>query len=899
VSENMVGRTVGQYNILEMVGSGGMGDVYKALDSRLGRTVAFKVLKIGLAREATLRQRFDREAKIISGLSHPHICSCFDIGEVDDTAFLAMEYVDGQTLADHLHRGPLPFEQLMRYAIQIASALDEAHRRGIVHRDLKPSNIMLTGQKGRLSVKVLDFGLAKVVDLGIEAGINPDGTTLTETLTGRGQLLGTPKYMAPEQLEGREVDARTDIFAFGTILYEMATGKRAFDGKTPASVIASILGSEVPPLPAPKPSEGGCMAVQALDRVIHFCLAKDPDNRWQSVRDLMSELEWIRDCRASFDAADRERRRRPSEWLAWVLAACGVVAGIAGLSYHVATSAPPAATVRFQVLPPQGRALEGSIAVSPDGTKLAFASIGIDGTTSLWVRDLEALAARQLPGTEGALHPFWAPNGRSLGFFAAGKLKTIRVAEGPPHVLCDVFHPRGGSWSSQGFIVFAPNVGDHLYRVPDSGGTPEPATELNGNRMESSHQWPHFLPDGRRFLYLTWSEQPESRGIYVAEVGSKSGSRLLASDWGASFAPLSGEEGYLLFVRDRSLMAQPFHAGNLRLSGEASAVGEALWRDETTPGSAAFSASGNGVLAFRSGGVRRTQLTWFDRGGKRLGAVGPPGAYDDPSLAPDAGRVAASCINPQTGTHDIWLLEESRDVTSRFTFHASDEKFPLWSPDGRAVIFSASREGPPGIYSRPAGGSGQEALVLKSGSSNYPTDWSADGAYIIYATWDLKTRWDLWVSPRQGDQKPVPYLQNEFDSFQAVFSRGGDGRPRWVAYTSDESGRYEVYVQPFQQAGAEGKWQVSAAGGAQPQWGGSGTEIFYLAPDRYIMALPVKTSPRFEPGAPRRLFQVPVTGLVDSRNHFTATRDGQRFLVSVIDEQESPSPVVVALNWTP
>ena len=888
------GDALGPYEILSFIGAGGMGEVYRARDKRLGRYVAVKVMLRESGEGSELSQRFEREARAISNLNHPHICSVYDIGSQSGIDYLVMEYLEGETLSRRLTGGPLPQDQALRIAIEVADALDKAHRQGFVHRDLKPGNIMLT----KSGAKLLDFGLVKLTRprAGVSAEAVETQATTELALTQQGAVLGTSYYMAPEQLQGKPTDARTDIFAFGAVLYEMLTARRAFQGRNSASVIGAILHEEPEPISAIRPG-GGHLNVQ-LEHVIQSCISKDPDERWQTMHDVKSQLEWIRQQKISGSARTVAVRRLTRRMLlfggAGLLAAAALGFAVAGLVFRPAIPGP----VRFTVSPPEGTVLSGSIAVSPDGERLAFVTATGEGAQQLRVRSLDSLDARALPGTEGASHPFWSPDGQFIGFFAEGKLKKVRAAGGPPQELFnDVFDARGGTWSHSGVIVFAPNVGDRLYRIQDSGGPATPVTAVDSGRQESGHQWPHFLPDGKSFLYLVWSSQPENRGVFVGSLDSRTSKRVLAADWAASNADRASAPEWLLFLKGATLMRQDFDLRTGSVSGYATPLGENLWFDLTTPGLTAFSAAGEKVLAYRTGGARQTQLTWFDRSGKSLGTVGPPGAYRDVRLAPDERRIAISRMDPQTGTNDVWVFEPARDVTTRHTFDTLDDISAVCSPDGSRLVYSSSRQGPYNLFSKSAGGSAGEQPLLTSGVSKFPTDWSRDGKYIVFANWDVKTKWDLWVLPASGDSKPVPFVVSDFDAFQAYFSPDG----RFIAYTSNESGRYEVYIQEFSPGGKGGgaRWQVSTRGGAQPQWHPGGNELFYLAADKKLMAVPLGSGARSEPGTPRPLFQTQVPGLVNARNHYAIGSAGDKFLINTVVGESSSGAIVVTLNWAP
>ncbi len=888
------GTRLGPYEIVALLGAGGMGEVYRARDTRLERTVAVKVLHSQVASRPELRQRFEREARAVSSLNHPHICSLYDIGHQNGTDYLVMEYLEGESLAKRLEKGPLPIEQTLRYAIQVAGALGQAHRQGIFHRDLKPGNIMLT----KSGAKLLDFGLAKLRAPEKGTGAATPLPSEAATLTVEGTILGTFQYMAPEQLHGKDTDGRADIFSFGATLYEMACGRKAFEGESAAALVNAIMSTDPPPISA-MPSLTGRPQGLLLDRVIRKCLAKSVEDRWQDAQDLASELQWIAEAGSvvgvpvpGVQVAGPARRR---ERIAWGVAALAMlVAVILAVAYFRRAPA-EARAVRLFLSPPEKTTLAGSIAISPDGTQLAFTATTTEGSSSLYVRPLDSLTARALPDTEGAIHPFWSPDRRFLGYFVRNKgLYKVRVEGGPPQLLASVFEARGGTWSRDGAIVFSPNDRDPLYRVSDSGGAATAVTKLEPSRQESSHQWPQFLPDGRHFLYLVWSAQADARGIYVGSLDAKEAPRrLMGADWGVTYASGAGDSGYLLFLRGRTLLAQSFDAQALRTSGEPFPVAEQAWYDETTPGLASFSVSESGVLAYRSGSIRTGQLIWYDRAGKRLESIDPPGAYSDPWLAPDERRVAVNLIDPQTGTRDVWLLDLSRRTQARFTFHPGNDERPMWSPDGTRIVFSSDRDGPANIYQKAASGSGEEQALVRSNVSKFPTGWTRDGRLVVFANWDDKTKWDLWVLPMTANAKPEPYLQTPFDAFQAQFSPDG----KWIAYVSNESNPlYEVYVQPYPMAA--GRWQISTKGGSQPSWRRDSRELYYVAPDRKLMAVAVKPGSTFDTEAPRPLFQTQVPGLVDARNHYVPSADGQRFLVNTIVGESTAMPVTVVLNWT-
>ena len=886
------GTRLGPYEVVAPLGAGGMGEVYRARDTRLDRTVAIKLLPPRVAHDPERRARFEREAKTISSLNHPHICTLFDVGEEQGSHYLVMELLEGESLADRLQRGPLPLDQVVKYGAQVADALDCAHKQGIVHRDLKPGNVVLT----RSGAKLLDFGLARST---AEASLLPgpeDQATEAKPLTAAGTVLGTYQYMAPEQLAGAEAGPRTDIFALGTVLYEMATGRRAFEGKSKTSLVAAILSAQPAPI-----SSLQADVPQALDHVVRKCLEKEPDDRWQSAHDVASELRWIAETGSQAGGpATVTVRRRARERLAWALAGVGVIVSLAIVAWALTlargtrTAADPA-VIRFLVFPPPGTQIAPGpaapqAAVSPDGRLLTFAASAEDGTRRLWVRPLDALEARLLPGSEGADLPFWSPDGRFIGFFADGKLKTIAAAVGPPEVLCDAPYAQGGAWSPSGIILFAAQRHGALMRVPATGGDPVPATTLDSSRQEIAHWFPQFLPDGRRFLYLVRARQESHQGLYASSLDSRETVRVLNTTVRAGYAG-----GHLLFVRAGTLLAQPFEAKELKLTGEAVPIAERMAYNPVH-GRTNFSVSASGVLVYREGGVggtTPTELAWFDRAGKRLGSVGEALLHIDMALSPDGRRLAVSRRDTRGGA-DIWLHELSRGTSSRLTADASLHYSPLWSPDGSRVVFSSDRNGPYDLYQRAASGAGEEELLARSSDDKVATDWSEDGRFIVYESGSggggPLVNPDLWLLPLSGDRSPTPLLRTGFSE------RGGKLSPdqRWLAYSSDDTGRPEVYVQPFPVSGA--KWQVSTNGGSEPSWRGDGRELFFLSPDNRLMAVAVGAGGGFAAGVARPLFAVRVLGS-EMRNHYAVSRDGRRFLVNTTTEEEAPRPIVVVVNW--
>ena len=864
------GIRLGSYEILSQIGVGGMGEVYRARDMRLERTVAIKVLPDHLSCNAGSKQRFEREARALSSLNHPHICTLYDIGTQDGVAFLVMEYMEGQTVADRLQKGALPIEQVLKIGIEVADALDKAHRHGIVHRDLKPGNIMLT----KSGAKLMDFGLAKPTQATFIAGSTASNSTRSDPLTVEGTIVGTFQYMAPELFEGKDADARSDIFAFGAVLYEMATGQPAFSGKTRASVLAAILASEPTPVTKLQPASS-----LELDRLIRTALAKNPDERWQSVHDVGISLSGISATETPHPAAT------PSPW--WIAAGLLTLVTLglgAFFTLHRTNSSP--ALLRLTIAPPQNASfssLEKLLAISPDGRQVAFTAVDRSGQRSLWVRPLDTLEARALPGTDDADTPFWSPDSRLVGFFSHSKLKKVDPNGGQPEVICDAgADPGGATWNRQGVIVFAPNFEGVLYRVPASGGQPIAITEAYKAYDETNHIWPEFLPDGRHFLFLVYGKGDE--GIHVGSLDSKEHHLVLREESTALYV----EPGYLLFGRNGVLMVQRFDAKRLEALGEPIRIVDTV--ESASGGGYTFSVSRNGVLVYFAG--RRynpTQLVWYRRDGTRLKTLGPVGPFREPRISPDGHTVAVSRL--ESGMElSVWLID-SRGVPTRFTFGSFDLS-PIWAPDSDRVIFSSPRDGlPPNLFQKNLTGGSEERRLMHNGIDSIATDWSRDGRYVVYMANELGTNWNVWAMPLTGDQTPQPVLRTQFNEMDGRISPDG----RWLAYVSDESGKWEVYVQRFLSPG--GKWQISSNGGKQPQWSHDGKELFYVATDQMLMAVAVHPGLSLDPGTPKQLFQF--HGASDFLGgSYDVGADGQRFLVSALVGEQASPPLTVVINWT-
>jgi Tol biopolymer transport system component len=889
------GMNLGPYKVVALIGAGGMGEVYRALDTRLGREVALKVLAPHLAATPEVRARFEREARTVSQLNHPHICALYDVGRQEGLDYLVMELVEGETLARRLERGPLPDKELLILGAQIAEALDKAHRAGVVHRDLKPGNIMLTAG----GAKLMDFWLARVVGFAPAAETLSESPTLSRPLTAEGTIVGTFQYMAPEQLEGKEADARTDIWALGCVLYETATGRRAFEGDSQASLIAAIMDREPPAIMSLKP-----MSPPALDHLVHRCLAKDPADRWQSARDVALEFRWIAEVgsQAGVPAPLAVRRRR-RERLAWGLALGAIILAIAAsVALFVARSArrpPEQALARFAVTAPGGATVltdPSTTAISPDGRKLAFIAVDPDGTCRLWIRSLDSLSAEALPGTQGAFCPFWSPDSRLLGFFAGGKLWKVPAVGGPPVTICDAPSGRGGSWNKEGVIVFAPEALGPLVRVPADGGEAVEVARPDPARHETGLRFPCFLPDGRHFLYVSLPRKQNSFDVYVGSLDSNERRRMMA----ARGAPVYAGSGHLLFALGDRIVAQRFDLSGLRTVGEILPLGDAPHLSEFD-GAPLVSASANGILAHVATRAPNTKLVWLDRAGQPLGTITlPPGSYEYPSLSPDDRRAVMTKPNSPT-TYDLWSVDLERPVPvpTRITIDgaaaggAGVGTAAVWSPDGSRIAYQYNRSGIYDVYQVLASGAGRpEPLVQSDVVFKAPSSFSPDGRYLVFGQNVEKTGWDLWLLPLRGDGKPVPYLCTPF--IESVGTVSPDGR--WLAYDSDETGTPEIYVGSFPNPGE--KVRISIAGGEGAQWSSDGRELliwtagFFYSMIGPIYVVDVQTAPTFKAGTPRLLF-TPRPGIMG----IAATSDLKRFLAAVPVEGEAPPSITVVTNW--
>jgi len=930
------GSRLGPYEIQSAIGAGGMGEVYKARDTRLDRTVAIKVLSASWANHPEMKQRFDREALTIASLNHPNICVLFDVGDggslqpAGASTYLVMEYLEGETLAARLERGPLKLDEALKVAIAIADALDRAHRRGVVHRDLKPSNVMLTAS----GPKLLDFGLAKWQPTA-QAG--PVSMLKTRSdLSTPGTILGTLQYMSPEQLEGTEADARTDIFAFGAMLHEMVTGKKAFEGKSQVLLISAIATSHPEPISTVEPS-----TPPALDHLVKTCLAKEPADRWQTARDLLAELQWIAEGGADAGGVS-SRARRPARgrfYGALLAVAVLLLAGLLVPAWLYLRGGKAPSELRFRVpmqLSAQADVLNiagvasgglfrpASFAVSPDGRTIAFVARRATGDPwFIFVRPVGGVVPQELAGTEDASQPFWSSDGRSIGFVAGTRLKKVEASGGPPQELCNAPDFVGGTWNSKGVIVFGSAQG--LFRVAAEGGTPEAVTKVD--KTESGHFWPRFLPDGQRYIYTAWSAQASGRSIVAGTLDSKDRTRVISAESNAAFT----EPGYLVFSRGTAIYAQSFDRQKLTVSGEPVRLADDVVYD-TGNGRSHFALSQNGVLAYffnrniavAGGGAQSDmgewQLSWVSRTGQILESLGPSGAYRGVDVSPDTKRIAVHRHDPKGG--DIWVIEP-RGSETHLTFDASrHNSMPVWSPDGSRIVYASLQKGKWGLYQTLSSGSGTEELLFESEVLKAPMSWSPDGKRLLFWVQDPKTAGDLWVLSLDGEKKAEPFVNSPFNEAHGQISPDG----KWVAFTSNlKDNRNEIYVKPFPTG--SGQWQVSDNGGDWPRWRRDSKEIFFhsignIASPGVNFGAGAFTGPLFsasintsgatlEPGAPQQVLAFPTLNLAHSGGDYISyavSPDGQRFLVPQYVPsgglgaagQLGPdllSGLTVALNW--
>ncbi len=861
------GTRLGPYEIVSAIGAGGMGEVYKARDTRLDRSVAVKIIPAEFAQNAQLKLRFEREAKVISQLSHPNICALYDVGD----NYLVMELLEGQSLAERLTRGPLPLPEVLRYGAQVAEALGQAHKAGVVHRDLKPGNVMIT----KSGAKLLDFGLAKssahVIDI--------DGLTQQKSLTTEGTILGTFQYMAPEQLEGLDADARTDIFALGALLYEMATGRRAFEGKTKTSLIAAIVSGEPKPMVAIQP-----LAPASFEHVVQKCLEKDPDDRWQSSNDVAQELRWVADApqAAGLPFAGRSRLA------VWTLGLM-LVLSLALVGFLLLRKPTPRVFVS-SIDPPEDAsfAFDTSAAqLSPDGRSMVFPVLVSGGTPMLCVRSLDQESGRSLKGTENSWFPFWSPDSKNIAFFSDGKMRRIDVTSGAVETIADASTGRGGAWGADNTILFCPSPSDGLFQVAATGGPPRAVTELNVSRGDTSHRFPTFLPDGRHFLVFAQGSN-EGGNIILGSLDSKETTAVMMADAGVVFAP----PNLVLSVRDRVLRAQRINLKTFKLEGEAVPLAEGV-QSSSSINFANMSASANGLLSYVNGvSATLSKFAFVDTTGKEIGSAGPPGDQLDPRLAPD-GHAVLSSQSRGTTNSDIWGYDLRRNVASRLTFSAANEFGPTWSPDSKSFVYTSFDHRPGDIFIKRVEGSGNGDLLFGDKRRKVCTDWTRDGKYIIYNALTPGSSWDI-EAYSVADRKTFALVKSPVSEMLGKVSPDG----KWLAYVTNEASRSEVYVQPFPTTGQ--RWQISGGGGTMPTWSPDGHRLFYIAADGKMMAAAVHfTGGQFVADAPIALFMTRVRTIAGiSRRQYDIASDG-RFLMNmnVVENIRQPG-ITVVQNWT-
>jgi Tol biopolymer transport system component len=889
-----VGTRLGAYEILSPLGAGGMGEVYRARDTKLGREVALKVLPEEFAADSERMARFEREAKVLASLNHPNIASIYGFedssGAGTPARALVMELVEGPTLADLITRGLIPLDEALPIAKQIAEGLEYAHERGIVHRDLKPANVKITPDG---AVKILDFGLAKALE-GDTAAKDPSSSpTMSRLATQTGIILGTAAYMAPEQAKGKAVDRRADIWAFGCVLYEMLTGCKQFDGETVTDILASVVRAE----PDWSLLPGGTPAL--MRKLLERCLKKDPKQRLQAIGDARIALE------EALSGAEPEPLPSPAavavrvpRWrraLPWVLVAAFAALVIALGAAHFGRNVEAPRVLRLTVDPPENGEFGTSLALSPDGTRLVFVATA-NGKQTLWLRPLDSVQAQPISGTENGKFPFWSPDGKSIGFFANGKLKRVDLGSGSVQALCEVSteNARGGSWGSGGTILFSPDINSPLMKISATGGTPSPATAFDSSRQDRSHRWPLFLPDGRHFLFVEERGNGLPSTIEAGSLDSTKTAPILTLPADSSVAYAAG---FLLYSKDGSLMAQPFDANRLKLAGKAGPIAT-----KVSPvgiigptGYVAVSASATGLLAYRTSAPLVSQLMLVDRSGKTLSAIGPLRGYSGPALSPDRKKIVVGIPDPDNaGVTSLWLVDVASGATTRFTFDKSDHRWPVWSPDGRWVYFGSNTAGTYNMYRKRADGSGTRELVRRSRNLEAPTSIPRDGRYLLFDELSPKTNNDIWYLPLQPPGKARVFLHTPASEIGANLSPDG----KWVAYVSNENSpsEFEVFVSPFPPNGS--KWQVSSKGGHWPIWSHDGRELYFVSG---AMLMATKVTPgatfQFQPPQPLFSFRSP-ENFRDANPDYTVFPGGQEFLLNKLATTKVNVPITVMTNWT-
>ena len=879
------GTRLGPYELLEPLGAGGMGEVWKGRDTRLERDVAIKILPHGFASNEQFRARFDREAKTISSLNHPNICTLFDVGHEGDTHYLVMELIDGESLADRLRKGPLPLDHVLKTGSQIADALDKAHRQGIIHRDLKPGNVMLT----KVGAKLLDFGLAHVAAEASPVKGLTEMPTQAKPLTTEGTILGTFQYMAPEQLEGLEPDARTDIFAFGALLYEMATGQRAFKGETKTSLIAAIVSSQPEPI-----SSITKVTPPALDHVVRKCLEKDPDDRWQSAHDIAGELRWISEAGSQAGVAHSVTIRRKSrEKLVWGLAALLAIACVALAAGYAARAPEPPRTFRATLTPPPGTALvpfdQLGLALSPDGERLAFVAVDEHAKRRIWIRELSSMDATAVPETDGAWYPFWSPDGQHVGFFADGELKTINLRGGSPRTLAAAPTGRGGSWNRDGLILFAPNITSPIHMISANGGEAKPVTSYDAEK-HTTHRWPVWLPDGKHFIFVVRLRQEGRREVGQLRLATidESGDRVLIED---STNALYVEPGYLIYGRGANLYALRFDAKKLEVSGEPAPIAAeklSYWEPKNL---VPFSVSDDGTLIYLPEFSRKSELVWYGRDGRRLDLLGASSYYTTPAISPDGRKVAYVSSETSGGLYDVWIRDLEYDRAMRITEQSGSYFGPAWSPDSERLVFVCQPKGMQDLCIKELGDGSAVRLFYGSPNWKSASSWLPDGSGVVTAEQMPETNEDLMLIPVDDPTKVKVVLSTPFSEDNPQVSPDG----RWIAYVSNSTGRFELYVRSMD--GGSDQWQISTDGAYVGRWASGGRELVYVTSDGRIMAVPTQLSPRFRPGTEAELFRLPEPPESNTSIFEDVDQDGKRLLLNLPTESRSSLAFHVITNW--
>ena len=894
------GTNIGRYKILSKIGAGGMGEVYRAFDPRLNREVAIKVLPASFSNNEERLRRFELEAQAAGALRHPNILGIYDVNTHDGSPYVVSELLVGETLRDAMDAGPIPLDKVIDYALQIVRGLSAAHEKGIIHRDIKPENLFVQND-GQL--KILDFGLAKLIEDDVDDGEVSDDSPTVRVKTDTGTVIGTVGYMSPEQLRGKTIDQRTDIFSFGVVLYEMLYREKAFRRGTPADTIAAVL-REDPRAPSDKTRD----VSPYLDRIVRRCIEKNREQRFHSASDLAFALSSLVSNQTSGrNAIDTSQSSQPFQalpprryrWFGWI--AAGIIAGLAVViaGKYFQGKETGNAPMQLSIEVPEKMSFGPSVAFSPDGKLLAFTATDRYGIRTLWVRPLDSSTPRQLTSTEDAQFPFWSPDSKFIGFFASKKLKKIEAAGGQPEILAEVStDPRGGCWGRDGTILYTPSIDQPLFSISAGGGASKPVTALDRSRSETSHRWPSFLPDGRHFIYFARGSQKDLEGIFVNSLDSDQPKFLFRSRLLAAFVPSARgqNEGFILAIRDGSLIAMPFDPTRFEIAGEGrTLVGKVLNNagESGATALASFSASANGHVAFLSGDNQTTQLRLVDRTGKILGVLGQPAIYHDISLSPDRSMIAVA--REDEGTQDIWMIDVNSGASTRLTFDPAPDVFPVWSVNGDKIIFVSGRTGTNSILQRPASGTGADEMLLPTNGKNaYTLDVSPDGKYILYEIGDgVNNSVDMWLIPTSGDRTPIAYMQTAASESDGRFSPDG----KWLAYVSDESGRPEIYVRSF--SGSGGKWQVTTEGGIQPMWRRDGKELYYVDPDKNLTAVKVDSSSAIPFGDHENLFQIsfPANNPWRARNRYVPMDTGQKFLVNDAADGASRLPMTLILNW--